>query len=91
MFPAAEEDDTFVEREEAWEGALEIRRDGVEFAGEVASRGADPGDGGVEAVVVSWGEVDYEVVELRGVCFGGGGGGGEGGPPCLGLGLWGLG
>lgn len=59
MFPAAEEDDALVEGEEAWEGALQVGGDGVEFPGEVAARGADPGNGGVETVVVAWCEVDH--------------------------------
>lgn len=70
--PAAEQDDALVEGEEARQRALQVGRDGVELAGEVAARGHDPGGRRVEAVVVAWREVDDAVVERGGLGWLGG-------------------
>lgn len=61
--PAAQEDDALVQSEEAWERALEVWGDGVEFACKVSAAFDDPGCRRVEAVVVSRREVDDDVVE----------------------------
>lgn len=76
--PAAEEDDPFVEGEEAGEGALQVGGDAEELSRKVAAALDDPVGGGVEAVVVAGGEVDDGVVERAPV-----GGLGEQGVPGL--------
>jgi hypothetical protein len=45
---------------------LQVRRDRVELACEVAPAGDDPRHGRVEAVVVAWREVDDGVLQLGG-------------------------
>lgn len=81
MFPPTQQHHAFIQREQARECPLHVRRYRVEFAGEVAAFAAYPAHGRVEAVVVAGREVDDDVVE-----FGGAGGLAEGRPPWL-LGL----
>lgn len=68
--PAAEQHDALVEREEAGQRALQVRRHAVQLAGKVAPALHDPVGRRVEAVVVAWREVDDGVVQRGGLVAG---------------------